>query len=84
MAVHVFLHWRWITRTINGGFGSATRLRATLASFGLVLILGLVITPYFSSVTESGEQPPCKGRLDEATPKTAAHINGSMTLKEIE
>jgi hypothetical protein len=83
MAVHLFLHWRWIVATTKGSPQSHSRLRITFACMVLLLIVGSAIAPFFSPVAESGEQPPHKGRAEETT-SPAPHVNGSMTLAEIE
>jgi hypothetical protein len=84
LALHVILHWRWITGMIKGQTRPGARLRITLAFMGLLFLLGIAISPFFSSVVENGE-PPHKARSGEPTEKSMEQIvNGSMTLQEIE
>jgi hypothetical protein len=84
LALHLVLHWRWITGMIKGHTQLGTRVRVALAFVGLLVLLGLAIAPFFCSVAESGE-PPHKARSGETSEKPAEHnINGSMTLQEIE
>jgi hypothetical protein len=84
MAVHLFLHWRWITCTVKGSSPTGVGLSVTLAFIALLLILVLAVAPFFNSVLESGE-PPHKARSGEPSEKSVEHnINGAMTLREIE
>jgi hypothetical protein len=83
LAVHLVLHWRWITCTVKGHSHPGAGFRVSLAFVGLLVLLGLAVAPFFSSVVESGESPH-KIRSGEPSAKPAEHINGSMTLQEVE
>ncbi|MBC8283203.1 MAG: DUF4405 domain-containing protein [Nitrospinae bacterium] len=76
LAVHIFLHWKWIVNAFKGKPGEESGYRAAFGLIGLLFLLGILIAPFLSSV----EQIP-SGSIEKYTQQL---INGSMTLEEIE
>ncbi len=83
IAIHVYLHWAWVVAVVKGcGEKSGARVASSLVA--LLIVLAIAAAPLLGRVENSGE-PLHKTRSDQR-PKasSAASINGSMTLSEIE
>ena len=80
VALHLFLHWRWIVCTVKGRPGRGATIRISLAIIGILVLVGFMVAPFFGQVQETGESPH-KMQSEE---RPAYQINGSMTLHEVE
>jgi hypothetical protein len=80
VVLHLFLHWQWIVGMVRGRSGSRSAIRVGLAIVGVLVLAGLMASPFFGQVQQTGE-PPHKMQSDE---HRANQINGSMTLHEVE
>jgi len=82
MALHLFLHWKWIVCMVKGKPREGSGLRAGLGVVGLVVVLAIALSPLLSPVEseEAREQPASISShgYDEVI------IRGSMTLGELE
>jgi len=83
LALHLFLHWRWIVAVVRGRPREGSGTRVGLGMVGLVALLALAISPFLSPVE----------RVAGASRASAPHssglerresIRGSMTLAEIQ
>jgi hypothetical protein len=80
VALHFVLHWQWIISMIRGRAGSRSAMRMSLAVVGLLVLIGLMVSPFLGQVQKTSE-PPHKMQSDE---HRTIEINGSMTLHEVE
>lgn len=76
MALHIFLHWRWIVGVVKGKPGEGSGLRAAMGIFGLVMVVALSATPLLFPV-KVAEAPGYSASELASVPVTA-----SMTLGE--
>jgi len=83
LALHLFLHWRWVVSFVKGRPTEGSGVRAGLAVVGLVALIAMAVSPFLSSVEQK------EGALQELR-KTGAEasgqleIRGFMTLGEVE
>ena len=82
MTLHLFLHWRWIVCVVRGRPKEGSGTRAGLAIVGVVALLGLAVSPFVSSVDQTGA-PPHKLRTSEREATEDLGIQGAMTLGEV-
>jgi hypothetical protein len=78
MAVHLFLHWRWIVSVATGNPRQGSGLRAVMGVFGLVMVVVLAVSPFLSPIT-----------VDQTAKYTAEElatvpIGPALSLKEVE
>ena len=76
MALHIFLHWRWIVGVVKGKPGEGSGLRAVMGIFGLVMVVVLSAAPFFFPV-KVAEVPGYS-----ASELASVPVNASMTLGE--
>jgi hypothetical protein len=83
LALHVWLHWRWIVAVLRGRPRDDSGARIALGVVGLAALLALAVAPVLSPVErdEGGFRGP--GRSSEALEEHGS-IRGSMTLREVE
>ncbi|MBA7597825.1 MAG: DUF4405 domain-containing protein [Calditrichaeota bacterium] len=85
LGIHLFLHWRWIVYIVKGRSREGSGSRFILGFLGLIALLGLVLSPFFSTVENKTGQQPHRMRseiqLDEPD---YYRVDGSMTLLEVE
>lgn len=62
LAVHLFLHWRWIVCTAKGRDTDRSGARLGLGIVGALAVLALASAPLFTPVERSGNPPPQYGR----------------------
>jgi hypothetical protein len=83
LAIHLFLHWRWIVTLMSGRPREGSGARLALGTVGLAALLALAVAPFLSPVERAGG----------ATHAPAPHaqqleglesIRGFMTLAEIQ
>jgi hypothetical protein len=80
LALHLLLHWRWVVCMVRGRPGRGSVIRVSLAIFSVLILAGLVASPFFGQIQQTGE-PPHKMQSEE---RPAYQISGSMTLHEVE
>jgi hypothetical protein len=83
LALHLFLHWRWILHMVKGRPRQGSGIRVALAVVGIIGLAGLAAAPFFGPLEQSGE-PPHRLRSADASEEPAFQIDGSMTLRDIE
>ena len=83
LALHLFLHWRWIVTLMSGRPREGSGARVALGTVGLAACLALAISPFLSPVERAGGE--------RAAPHPHSYqleglesIRGSMTLSELE
>jgi hypothetical protein len=83
LALHLFLHWRWIVTLMSGRPREGSGARLALGTVGLAALLALAIAPFLSPVERAG------GELHTPGPHSSEQeglgtIRGFMTLAEIQ
>ncbi|HNQ77349.1 MAG TPA: DUF4405 domain-containing protein [Acidobacteriota bacterium] len=76
MAVHIYLHWKWIVGVVTGKPKEGSGMRAAMGLFGLVMVVALSAAPFFFPV-KVAEAPGYSASELASVPVTA-----SMTLAE--
>ncbi|MHC4348557.1 MAG: DUF4405 domain-containing protein [Planctomycetota bacterium] len=85
LALHLFFHWRFVVSVIRGRPREGSGARVGLALLGIAALAGLAASPFFTSVERSGETGHRLRSTDEAGETgTGFHINGSVTLLQVE
>ena len=54
LALHLFLHWRWIVALMSGRPREGSGARVALGTLGLATCLALAISPFLSPVERAG------------------------------
>jgi hypothetical protein len=83
LALHLFLHWRWVVCTIKSSQPERCGMRVALAVAGVTALVALAVAPFFGGVEHAAE-PPHRLRVTVAGQSEAQHIDGSMTLADVE
>jgi len=83
LALHLFLHWRWIAHMIRGEPREESGVRFALGLVGILTVLAIAITPFGSSVKRTGTSAT-KGSESSALTQESELVRGRMTLIEIE
>lgn len=85
MVLHVYLHWTWIKIKVKGLRAEESGRRVAVAVVALLLVLTAALLPLLSPKeidesrgTDSHEEERVLGGRNEV------HINGSMTLRDVE
>jgi hypothetical protein len=82
LALHLVLHWRWITSVVAGRPREGSGLRAGLGLVGLATIVALAIAPLLTPVQKEAPSAVASSlsghRYEDMT------IRGSMTFREVE
>lgn len=83
LALHLFLHWRWIAALMRGRPRDGSGARVALGTVGLVALLALAIAPFLSSVERTGDalRAPSERSSEH---RSLESIGGFMTLAEVE
>jgi hypothetical protein len=83
LALHLFLHWRWIATLMSGRPREGSGARVALGTVGLAALLALAIAPFLSPVEREGEgaRPP---RVHSSGVEGLESIRGSTTLAEVQ
>ena len=83
LALHVWLHWRWIVAVLRGRPREGSGARVALGIVGLVALLALAATPFVSPVErEAGARQA--GDRRSRSEQSHEKIRGFLTLLEIE
>ena len=83
LALHLFLHWRWVVSVVKGRQLEGSGVRAALAVVGVLALAGLAAAPFLGRVEQTGE-PPHRLRAAEHGAGESHDISGSMSLREVE
>lgn len=83
LALHLFLHWRWVVCMVKGRPREGSGVRVALAIVGALALAGLAVAPFLGQVELTGE-PPHRIRSGEHPTSSAYQIDGSMTLREVQ
>jgi hypothetical protein len=83
LALHLFLHWRWIVCVLRGRPRQGSGARLALGMVGVLAILAVAVTP-FGSPLERTENARRRTPQVEASGHEGEQIRGRMTLAEIE
>lgn len=83
LALHLFLHWRWIATLMSGRPREGSGARVALGTVGLVALLALAIAPFLSPVERAsgGLRTPGAHASEQ---RGLESIGGFMTLAEIQ
>jgi len=83
LAVHLFLHWRWVVSVTRGVPREESGLRVALGLVGAFAIMALAVAPLLSPVEGDHDGPGCGGqsRLEQ---HSDGPIRGAMTLGDVE
>lgn len=87
LALHVFLHWRWVVSMVKGKSGESSGARLALAVVGVLMLGAIVAAPFLADVEQKDDGEP-RHRMrsgDDASHDGHAglRIEGSMTLAEV-
>ena len=83
LAVHVFLHWRWMVSIMRGTPREGSGLRVALGVLGVAAVVALAVAPLVSPVESTGERSG-RGRRSGVAEHSSGGVRGSMTLREVE
>jgi len=83
LALHLFLHWRWIVTLMSGRPREGSGARVALGTVGLVALLALVIAPFLSPVERASGALRTPG-AHSSEQQGLESISGFMTLAEIQ
>ena len=89
LSLHLVLHWRWILAVIRGRKGEGSGARVALGAMGVLGLLFLALTPFFSTTEQFSRSELKSGseavvQTDAFSPAHDDSIRGSMTLREVE
>jgi hypothetical protein len=83
LALHLFLHWRWIVTLMSGRPREGSGARVALGTVGLVALLALAIAPFLSPVERASGALRTPG-AHSSEQQGLGSIGGFMTLAEIQ
>jgi len=83
LAVHVFLHGRWIVSIMRRTPREGSGLRVALGVLGVAAVVALAAAPLVSPVEGTGERSGRGGRSG-LVDHSSGGVRGSMTLREVE
>jgi hypothetical protein len=83
LALHLFLHWRWIIAVLRGQPREGSGVRVGLGIVGLVALLTLAAAPLLSRVERAEVETRRRGTHAPAT-EPALWVRGFWTLRQIE
>jgi hypothetical protein len=86
LAIHLVLHWRWITAVIAGKRSDASGARFGLGAVGLLAVVALAFAPLVSPVERVA--PDLRGGSVRSEPGPgsagpAAQVGGAMSFREV-
>jgi len=83
MALHLFLHWRWIVSVLQGRPREGSGTRFALGLLGAMAILAVTVAPFGNSVERDMTAPPQTHHSSPENQETEL-VRGRTTLQEIE
>jgi hypothetical protein len=83
LALHLFLHWRWIATLMSGRPREGSGARVALGTVGLLALLTLAVAPFLSPV-EREDGSPRWPQAHSSEVEGLESIRGSMSLAEVE
>jgi hypothetical protein len=83
LALHLFLHWRWIVTLMSGRPREGSGARLALGTVGLAALLALAIAPFLSPVERTGKELHAPGPHSSDL-EDLESIRGFMTLAEVQ
>lgn len=82
LAVHVYLHWKWIVAVVRGRSGEGSGLRLGLGLLGLTALLAVAFAPLLAPVERiEGSRADIEPRWGLSAEAEA--LQGSTTLKDV-
>lgn len=76
MAVHLYLHWKWIVAKLKPlGHGKVSRRRLIMSSLALVALLAVALAPHFAEVSSAKRGFQHRGGRAEVASQPAAHLS---------
>lgn len=82
LAVHVYLHWKWIVAVMKGRPREGSGVRVGLGVFGLLALLAIAVAPLVSPVERTGAARSSVAPRWDLSEESEA-ILGSMTLGDV-
>ncbi|MBV1922795.1 MAG: DUF4405 domain-containing protein [Flavobacteriaceae bacterium] len=79
LALHLFLHWRWILSLVKGRPRKKEGKRSILGVLGLIVVVFIAITPLLTPVEIDSNK-----KENHETNVGDIEIKGSMTLNEVQ
>jgi len=79
LALHLFLHWRWILSLVKGRPRKKEGKRSILGVLGLIVVVFIAITPLLTPVEIDSNK-----KENHETNEGDIEIKGSMTLNEVQ
>jgi hypothetical protein len=83
LAVHLFLHWRWIVTLMSGRPREGSGARLALGTVGLAALLALAVAPFLSPVERAGGELHAPDSHSSEL-EGLESIRGFMTLAEVQ
>ncbi len=84
LAIHLFLHWKWIVCIVRGKSSEQSGLRLGLGAFSLVALVLLAIAPWMSPIAQQGRAELLEEESPSAPVETLTEqLRGSITLGDI-
>ncbi|NNK87776.1 MAG: DUF4405 domain-containing protein [Flavobacteriaceae bacterium] len=83
LALHLFMHWRWIRSLTKGKKRESSGYRVGLGLVGFIAVLAIALAPLLSPLENSGKTD-IEGHENSEHESDIEKIGGSMTLQEIE
>jgi hypothetical protein len=81
MALHVYLHWKWVVSVVRGRPREGSGARAGLGILGLVALLAIAAAPLVTPVERGNTRNVAEPRWGLSTESEL--IQGSMTLGDV-
>jgi hypothetical protein len=83
LALHLALHWRWITAVVAGKRSDASGARFGLGLIGLLAVVALAFAPLVSPVERAAHDAPSGSSRWQLDPGATVDIKGAMTFREV-
>jgi hypothetical protein len=82
LALHVYLHWKWIVSVVRGRPREGSGVRVGLGILGLVALLAIAVAPLVTPV-EQGDNARRSAEPRWGLSAESELIQGSMTLEQV-
>ena len=89
LALHVWLHWRWIWAMAQGAHPASRKTRGRIFLMASLVFLGLTGLPWLIPIQSAGPSGPASATLDEDAAESGEGfalgfpVNGRTTINEI-